>query len=695
VKVGVDPRIAGDLRALRARLDRVRRRGRALACVHGGLRGVTAGLFLLAALGAIGAPAGVTALGCGLVVLAALWMALAADGHVPGLGRDRRRHLERWARALDLAFARQSGGRSDDLILSAEALAALPTSDAARASLSGGENAARTAFVAAVLGDARARAERIAPEAAVPWTMRAGSLTLPGLALVGCALVLWPIEPGPGGTRARARNESPARAPGSTLSPLLALEDALSRLEHELGRSPQEVSPKASEAARTEALAARLSVLHQAARADERTAASLAAVLARNELTGPAARALSSESSGAVNEALAHLASLEGDQRARASQALAEAAKALSSPRSDTQAAANPHHAAGAPEGSPDDSRPSPGGAAAAGGEEGDRAGEGAGPGDGQRSLDRLARDLEQASASCKDNPEACKAQLENLRRPLENLRRAAGQREELDGLAGDLRSLRQGSQGPSGQTPGQAAGQAEKGAQQGAGGPEGRKDPGQPGGASRTPSEMARGQTRGASGASGAEGGAGAPPSQSAAGTPEKRFESMAQGSSSHAEGSPRSPGGEGTQRAGAGEAGGAQPGPQPGGAPPGGAHAGGSQPGGAGAGQRPGGPPLGLATRGGQGESGYASGVDVASGAGPSKAEVVQVAATEGFANRPYERTFSEYGGAVEETLERAQVPPEKRHLVRRYFQLIRPRGRSPAIAPSRPPLSEGDLP
>jgi hypothetical protein len=61
---------------------------------------------------------------------------------------------------------------------------------------------------------------------------------------------------------------------------------------------------------------------------------------------------------------------------------------------------------------------------------------------------------------------------------------------------------------------------------------------------------------------------------------------------------------------------------------------------------------------------------------GAGPSRAEVIEAGAHKGFARSEYQRVFQDYSAVVEETLDTTAVPPARRYLVRRYFQLIRPR-------------------
>ncbi len=99
----------------------------------------------------------------------------------------------------------------------------------------------------------------------------------------------------------------------------------------------------------------------------------------------------------------------------------------------------------------------------------------------------------------------------------------------------------------------------------------------------------------------------------------------------------------------------------------------------GGDGAGNEAGGKPLGQRqdTR----ARGHETEARVASGAGPNRAEVIGGAASRGFAQRGYAGTFREYEAAVEDALTATAVPEGRRYVVRRYFDLIRPRtgGRS----------------
>ena len=71
------------------------------------------------------------------------------------------------------------------------------------------------------------------------------------------------------------------------------------------------------------------------------------------------------------------------------------------------------------------------------------------------------------------------------------------------------------------------------------------------------------------------------------------------------------------------------------------------------------------------------------VANGAGPKRAEVIGGAADRGFAQRDYARVFADYQAAVEDALTTTAVPEGRRYVVRRYFDLIRPR---PGKAPKR---------
>jgi hypothetical protein len=93
-----------------------------------------------------------------------------------------------------------------------------------------------------------------------------------------------------------------------------------------------------------------------------------------------------------------------------------------------------------------------------------------------------------------------------------------------------------------------------------------------------------------------------------------------------------------------------------------------------GGGAGTEAGGRPLGR--RGDMQTRGHETEARVANGAGPNRAEVIGGAADRGFAQRDYARVFSDYQAAVEDALAATAVPEGRRYVVRRYFDLIRPR-------------------
>jgi hypothetical protein len=75
-------------------------------------------------------------------------------------------------------------------------------------------------------------------------------------------------------------------------------------------------------------------------------------------------------------------------------------------------------------------------------------------------------------------------------------------------------------------------------------------------------------------------------------------------------------------------------------------------------------------------RGPSGEKHEVRVPAGPGPSRSEVIEGGARRGFADPGYRRVYREYEAAIEEALDATEVPPGRRRLVRRYFDLIHPR-------------------
>jgi hypothetical protein len=95
-------------------------------------------------------------------------------------------------------------------------------------------------------------------------------------------------------------------------------------------------------------------------------------------------------------------------------------------------------------------------------------------------------------------------------------------------------------------------------------------------------------------------------------------------------------------------------------------------------------------LGERGSMVTRGHAREAQVKDGAGPTRSQVIQAAAQRGFAHTSYQNVFTDYQSVVEESLDGSAVPPGRRYIVRRYFQLIRPQSarapQSSSPAPKR---------
>lgn len=61
---------------------------------------------------------------------------------------------------------------------------------------------------------------------------------------------------------------------------------------------------------------------------------------------------------------------------------------------------------------------------------------------------------------------------------------------------------------------------------------------------------------------------------------------------------------------------------------------------------------------------------------GEGATDSEIIESAATSGFANTRYREVHTEYENLAEEVMEKDQIPPGYRYYVQKYFYLIRPR-------------------
>ncbi len=62
---------------------------------------------------------------------------------------------------------------------------------------------------------------------------------------------------------------------------------------------------------------------------------------------------------------------------------------------------------------------------------------------------------------------------------------------------------------------------------------------------------------------------------------------------------------------------------------------------------------------------------------GAGPSRSQTILGAAEKGFATQAYRKVYGDYTSVSEEVMSKQRVPPGYRFYVKRYFQMIKPRG------------------
>ncbi|HET6284895.1 MAG TPA: hypothetical protein VFH73_28320 [Polyangia bacterium] len=267
----------------------------------------------------------------------------------------------------------------------------------------------------------------------------------------------------------------------------------------------------------------------------------------------------------------------------------------------------------------------------------------------GERRLQRLRRELSEAAAACRDNPDSCRRKLRDSARELPRMENEASSQESRRRLSAAVRQLRERL----------------------------RRDPTGNRDVSRQRAE--RQFTRAARG-------------KGTPGTSKGEGSSVEPGTVMTEQGDPGddvdievdSGGDEETVGATAGDESAAAATTAEGGEGQGEGNNGQDQTPGAngrGIGNQAGGDPLGKrdtqTTRGREREA------PVKSGAGPTRAQVIEAAAARGFARGGYQGVFQDYQAVVEESLDASAVPPGRRYVVRRYFQLIRPRTIS---APSR---------
>jgi hypothetical protein len=614
-------------------LRRIRRRARGLAAVEGAVTGAVVGLVAVA-LGALvwRARGGVIAWRPATLVASAgfaLGAALAATRPIS---------LVRCARLLDAAIDR--GGRPCDRALSA--LSFTGGDPHADAPPDGDAPLARAA-----LADAVARARAFAPTFVAPARRPRGLPALAGAALALLVVGAWPAR-APGarrdGGRVAAETAEPrlrvaARAldaeRGEVVAAAAAAEATGDVSLRALAREARATLDALSDGAlgRGEALDRLTALAARAKEAADEAAAEGAALRAAGQAldpttaTRPLGRALGADDPAATQRALDGLA-----ERAAASEtARAEIASALGA------AAAGVDKGDGG-EGSAREQRRRL---------NRDSQASGAGASDGPaadptaRRLEQLRRDLEDTAAGCRGSAAECAKRLHSGAGQLPSAAREAAETPQRRRLENAVRQMRERLR----------RGDLDEGAQE------------------RRFGRVARGTTPdGARGASGAD-----PRAARSAGDPQA--------------------GASDDSATAGGEGGDEVFGDEPGGGPGAGDNAGdGESAGGAtasadgegapragnGAGHEAGGDPLGRGatppTRGHERE------VRVRGDAGPTRSEVIEASAHRGFAAREYVRVFGDYQPVVEESLASGAVPEGRRYVVRRYFQLIRPRGDAP---------------
>jgi len=655
-------------------LASIRRRLRLFAAAEGAVAGTAVGLAALALAVAL-----VHHRGGAVAVLPATALVAASAVAGAAVRAARRITLTRCARFADAALD------GEDQVLSALWLGG------------GAGSAADGPWVRALVAAATARARRLTPAAAVPARR---PKHLPLLAAGAAALAIAALLP------ARTRAARPIGSPAIVAAGTPVSADALD--------TERDAARAAAEAARTldnatlGALARELGdVVRRLTRGQLAEGEALDHLKALEARAADAARSAERERAAlqAAERALSDAAATQaasaalqaagadgrpgGDQAARAALGDAagrnptETASALAAAAQGVSAAAGGAGEEGAKGANAREQRrlqrehdqatpdPAAQGGSAASGSEGRKDGDAAEP---DRRLERLSRDLDEASRACRAGDPDCRAQAEQrgsdlarlsrdarggealrqLERALHQMRSRIGRGELRDGaragqdsaMRGFMRAAR-GAQGQNGQA--SASGNQDSGGGNGA--PSGRQSPG-----AGTPTGEANGAVPSQAGAPGRPGGA------SAGGNDQESGGNAAEGAGPGERGDQdgRSDG-RGESEANAEQGRGAQDGT------------------GDGIGHAPGGAPLGRAdgARGANAaDRAHDSEAKVANGAGPSRPEVIGTAAGKGFTSPGYARVFSDYQSAVEDALSATAVPEGRRYTVRRYFDLIRPR-------------------
>ncbi|MEO5769042.1 MAG: hypothetical protein ABIS92_11890 [Polyangia bacterium] len=583
-----------------------------------------------------------------------LGLAVAIGGAVGGL-----RHvtLAACARAVDRVLAQGdvlagSGHGRDDCVLAAVTL----TADAVTA----------TPFVVALVDVAIRRVRRVPPERAIPaprWRwMALAPIATAALALALFAPPRWPVW-GHGGIAAGAAvaRQQISEPGGATGGGANETRVAISAVALEVERDEAAAALKAASETGDPFLAAGareferlLALLSGGGGMNASAAVALLERLDR-DAGGAARAALDAAAAGAAAEAALRAVKKNGPageaskDLAAATAASADAAGAGAGAEARATAAAARLAAAG------EVGRAVLGAAAGAGarsleaaspasGSDADTGRAQTAPANGpaaavarepRRYLEQLRRDLDEGQRGCQGDAEACRGTAENSGRALSRLQREGRTAETRQRFAEAARQLlerisREAAAGGAGQDPRRLRrfGQAARGQRPG-GDPEDESGRQQgPGPESGTAWERRAGTASGD--------GAGDPAMSAGPAAPRGGDSSSGGGSSAEAAA-------------------------------------------GGGVGNVAGGPVLGARGRNlDGGRPGHDAAVTLLPGQGPgaSRAQIINGAAARGFASADYRRVFSDYRAAVEESMEAADVPAGKRFLVRRYFQLIRPR-------------------
>jgi hypothetical protein len=624
---------------LLALMRRLRRRRRWTDALEGSALGLTVAAPVLAVATAVLRQAGATSLPARQLVAALL--AAAAIGACARLARPI--SLVACARATDRVFAATratvGGGSSatDDCVLAAVALAE--------------ESTVPTAFLRALTAEATTRAQGIPPRRAIPPpASRLSLLAMAGLGLVAVATLV-PLSKSRGATRVRSAGSSagssinhgasPTRSPSllrldeialaseradthlaaiaaqqATDQDLAGLASTFDALLDDLARKGMDATSavmRLRNLANDAQLAADLSTAAKAAGQAAAGALGAALDVGTDGKTLAAAIAAPPGATDVAGPGAARLANRGAAGRAALGRAAEVAAAGLMGPRG-----------ADSPSPSPSPSDDGEGRRRLDHGRQppehsSDQAPSGGQRPNGQRRLEQLRRDLEETASGCKSNPEACRRRADEAGRGLARLHREGQTAQARQRLAGAARQLLDRiSRGDVAMSDREQMFRFARAAH-------GSTSAGVPGSGPNASDSNARG---GEPGEEGWQSGQRSEPGDTVEADPAD------------------------TKTAGVGAA--AE---------------------GGGIGSAPGGPLLGPRQVGGP-PAGREVEVRLRDDLpGPSRAEIIGGAAARGFASAGYRRLFDDYHAAVEESLDVTLVPPGRRYLVRRYFQLIRP--------------------